>query len=141
MKISQLSVFLENSAGVINEVTSVLSGAKVNMTAFSVSDGVEFGILRLVVNDVEAALKVLQDAGYKVSTTDVISVTTPNEPGALSAVMDALATENVFIQYMYAVCEGDVARTIFRPSDVDKCEAILDKSREMLLSKSPLYRV
>ncbi len=139
MKISQLSVFLENRVGVINEVTLILSRNGVNMKAFSVADGVEFGILRLIVSDVNSALNVLRSAGYKVNTTDVISINTPNTPGALSSVMECLASEEVFIQYMYAFSEGNVASVVFKPTDIDRCIEILEHNEEELHAKSPLY--
>lgn len=141
MKISQLSIFLENRAGVINEVISILNTHQINMNAFSVADGVEFGIMRLIVSDTESALRVLRDAGYKVNTTDVIRIHTPNTPGALSCVMECLAKESVFIQYMYAFSEGNAAGTIFRPTDIDRCMAVLEKCREELNAKSALYQI
>ncbi len=141
MKTTQISVFLENRAGVINEVTSILSEREINMTAFSVADGVEFGILRLIVSDVDGAVQALRDAGYKVNTTDVISINTPNVAGALSSVMECLAREEVFIQYMYAFSEGNVASTIFRPNNIDRCLEILERCREELNAKSPLYKL
>ncbi|MFI3247932.1 MAG: amino acid-binding protein [Rikenellaceae bacterium] len=141
MKISQLSIFLENHAGVINEVISILGEKSINMRAFSVADGVEFGILRLIVSDVDSALKALSEAGYKVNLTDVIGINTPNDPGALMTVMECLAREDVFIQYMYAFSEGDVASTIFKPTDIDRCIEILERSRDELKSKSPLYKL
>lgn len=132
---------MENRVGVINEVTSILSKSGINMTAFSVSDGVEFGILRLIVPNVESAMSVLREAGYKVNTTDVICINTPNTPGALSSVMECLAREDVFIQYMYAYSEGNVASVVFKPTDVDLCLDILDQNREELYAVSALYNL
>ncbi len=83
MKINQLSVFMENRVGVLNEVTSILSDAAINLRAFSVTDGSEFGILRVLVSDPKMAQSVLQGAGYKVTLTDVLCVNVPNEAGSL----------------------------------------------------------
>lgn len=140
MIIKQLSVFLENRIGVINEVAFILSQNSVNMKAFSVADGEEFGILRLIVSDVELATKVLKDANFKVSNTDVICINCPNTPGALSAVLECLAKEEVFIEYMYAFSEGDVASTVIRPTNIDKCVATLENNRSNIMGISPLYK-
>ncbi|MFI3305555.1 MAG: ACT domain-containing protein [Rikenellaceae bacterium] len=139
MKISQLSVFMENRVGVLNEVTTILSNAEINLRAFSVSDGSEFGILRVLVSDPVAALRVLQDAGYKVTLTDVLRVNVPNEAGSLSVLLDCLAAGEVFIQYMYAFSEGDVASIVIRPNNIDRCIEVLNASRETLTAKSQLF--
>lgn len=128
MKIRQLSVFLENRVGVINDVTAILGKNNINMEAFSVTDGSEFGILRLIVSDIELATKVLREADFKVNITDVVRVSTPNAAGALSGVMECLASEGVFIQYMYAFSDGDLGRVIIRPTDLDRCIKILNEA-------------
>ncbi len=141
MKIKQLSIFLENRMGVLNEVTSILCRNNINMQAFSIAEGPEFGILRLIVSDNEAAQNLLKAAGFTVNETEVIGINTPNIPGALSSVMECLARENVFIQYMYAFSEGEIASTVIRPTDIDRCVEILESCREELMQKSPLYKV
>ena len=139
MIVKQLSIFIENRTGGITDVALILSKNSINMRAFSVADGTEFGILRLIVSDVDRATKVLKDANFKVGITDVICINCPNTPGALSLVLESLAKESVFIEYMYAFSDGDVASTIIRPSDVAKCVATLESNRVDLLKASPLY--
>ncbi len=139
MKINQLSIFMENRSGVINEVTSILSAAGVNMRAFSVAEGSEFGILRILVDDVELADKAATEAGFKVNRTEVLCIQVPNVAGGLSAVLDLLANDGVFIQYMYAFSDGDVASTVIRPNNIDKCIDILQRNKEVLSAKSSLY--
>ncbi len=139
MVIKQLSIFIENRTGGITDVALILSKNSINMRAFSVSDGTEFGILRLIVSDVELATKVLKDANFKVGITDVVCINCPNTPGSLSAVLESLAKEDVFIEYMYAFSDGGVASTIIRPSDVEKCVTTLENNRANLLKISPLY--
>ncbi|MFI3320278.1 MAG: ACT domain-containing protein [Rikenellaceae bacterium] len=141
MIIKQLSVFMENRVGVITEVTSILAKSGINMTAFSVADGAEFGILRLIVSDIERAVTVLEDAHYKVVASDVICLNIPNVAGGLSAVLEMLAEESVFIEYMYAFSEGDVASTVIRPTNIERCAAILEQKRDELISKSPQYKL
>lgn len=126
MKIKQLSVFIENKTGRINEVAQILGANGINMTAFSLAENAEFGILRLIVSDVDLAVKVLKEAHFGISINDVICLSCPNVPGSLSTVLGCLAKENVFIEYMYAFSQGDTANIVIRPTDLDKCIEILD---------------
>jgi len=125
MKIKQLSVFIENKTGRINEVTQILGSNGVNMTAFSLAENSEFGILRLIVSDVDLAVKVLKEAHFGITITDVVCFACPNIPGSLSSVLGHLAKENVFIEYMYAFSQGDTANVVIKPTDIDKCFEIL----------------
>ena len=139
MIIKQLSIFIENRTGGITDVALILSKNSINMRAFSVADGTEFGILRLIVSDVELATKALKEANFKVGITDVICISCPNTPGSLAVVLETLAKEEIFIEYMYAYSDGNNASTIIRPTDVQKCAATLDNNREDLLKLNPLY--
>ncbi len=123
--IKQLSVFIENRTGRINEVTRILEDSGINMSAFSLAESADFGILRMIVSDVEGARTALKNAHFGVSTTDVLSITCPNVPGAMHRVLEVLAREQVFIEYMYAFSEGQVANVIIRPTDVERAAQIL----------------
>ena len=121
MKIKQLSVFIENKTGRINEVAQLLGANGINMTAFSLAENMEFGILRLIVSDVDLAVKVLKEAQFGVNITDVICVACGNVPGALSSILKHLANEEVFIEYMYAFSQGETANIVIKPNNIDKC--------------------
>ncbi|MDR2936536.1 MAG: ACT domain-containing protein [Rikenellaceae bacterium] len=123
----QLSVFLENKTGRINEVTRILGTAGINMTAFSIAETTDFGILRVIVSDIDKAVAVLRENHYTVRLTDVVCLDCPNVPGALSEVLEHLAGENVFIEYMYAFSRGEIASVVIRPTDIARCVAILEK--------------
>lgn len=138
MKIKQLSVFIENKTGRINEVTQILGANGVNMTAFSLAENLEFGILRLIVSDVDLAVKVLKEAHFGISITEVICLAIPNIPGSLSKVLGYLADENVFIEYMYAFSQGNTANIVIRPTDVEKCIEILSKCDCNILNSNNL---
>ena len=125
MTIKQLSVFIENKTGRINDVTKILGANGVNMTAFSLAESTDFGILRLIVSDVELAKRVLKEAHFGVSVNDVIALSLPNTPGALSSVLECLAKENIFIEYMYAFSQGETANVVIRPTDIDVCVRLL----------------
>lgn len=126
MIIKQVSVFLENRTGRINEVTKILSRHGINMQAFSMAETPDFGILRLIVSDVDKAVEILRGADFAVMLTDVIHLHCQNRAGALSEILEQLAASEVFIEYMYAFAEGDMANIIVRPTDIEKCEKALE---------------
>lgn len=97
------------------------------MRAFSMAETADFGILRLIVSDVECAVECLREANIAVMQTDVVCVACPNVSGSLSVILDRLTENQIFIEYMYAFAEGDNANIVIRPSDVAKCEEILAK--------------
>ena len=87
----QLSVFLENKTGRINELAKTLGKAGINMMAFSMAETSDFGILRLIVSDVDKAVEVLRSNSFAVTVTEVVCISCPNEAGALSGVLEQLA--------------------------------------------------
>ena len=131
----QLSIFLENKTGRINEVTKILGRGGINMQAFSMAETADFGILRLIVSDVDKAVKLLHDASFAVMLTDVVCLNAPNVPGSLSSVLEKLAENDIFIEYMYAFSEGDTANVVIRPNDIDKCVSVLSECRCTLISQ------
>lgn len=127
MTIKQLSIFLENKTGRINDLTKILGKHGINMHAFSMAETTDFGILRLIVSDVERAVEVLRNENFAVMLTDVVCISCPNEAGSLSEILDHLAKNDIFIEYMYAFAEGDKANVVIHPNDLDKCVAELSK--------------
>lgn len=125
MTIKQLSIFLENRTGRINEVARILANNGINMQAFSMAETADFGLLRLIVPDVDKAVEVLRAADIAVMVTDVLCLNCNNVPGALSAVLEKLAANNVFIEYMYAFSDGDTANVIIRPDNVEEAVRVL----------------
>lgn len=138
MTIKQLSVFIENKTGRINEVTKMLGANGINMTAFSLAENAEFGILRLIVSDVDKAVKVLKDAHFGLSVTDVLCISCPNVPGSLAIILECLAKENIFIEYMYAFSQGDIANVVIRPTDNAKCVEVLSSCNCDILNKNKM---
>ena len=125
MTIKQLTIFLENRTGRINEVAKILGAAGINMKAFSMAETADFGLLRLIVQDVDKAVEVLRAASFAVMVTDVLCINCPNVPGALSVVLEKLAAENIFIEYMYAFSDGDSANVVIRPDNVEAAVKVL----------------
>lgn len=125
--VRQLTVFLENRTGRINELTRLLGENGINMSAFSTSDGTEFGLMRLIVSDVDKAVKLLRDHGFGVNVSDVLCLQVSNTSGSLNNILDRLAQENIFIEYMYAFSEGDTASVVIRTNDMARSVEILSK--------------
>ena len=129
MKAQQVSVFLENKLGRLNEVARILGEAGINISAFTVADTSDFGVLRLIVSDPLKACDVLKKHQFSVRTTDVVLVNSSNKPGALSELLLVLDNEGVFIEYLYAFSmNDDQAVIVIRPSDIEKCMDILSKN-------------
>ena len=125
MTIKQLSIFLENRTGRINEVARILADNGINMQAFSMAETADFGLLRLIVPDVDKAVEVLRASSFAVMVTDVLCITCPNVPGSLSSVLEKLASNDVFIEYMYAFSDGDSANVVIRPTNVEAALKVL----------------
>ena len=130
MKVKQLSIFMENRAGRLAEVVRLLGQAKINIRALSLADTSDFGILRLIVNDTDRAVKALRDAGHTVSLTEVIAVEVPDSPGGLASVLEPLRAAGVNVEYMYAFVEKatDKAVVIFRFENLDAALTVLNKA-------------
>lgn len=121
MKVEQISIFIENKSGRLAEITGVLGENGINIRALSLADTSDFGILRLIVDDSEKALKVLREQRFTVSITDVIGVEVSDSPGGLTSILQILDNNNVNVEYMYAFVErsGDNAVIIFRFDNID----------------------
>jgi hypothetical protein len=141
MRAKQLSIFLENKSGRLTEVTEALGRSGVNLTAMSIADNSDFGILRCIVSDPEKAYKVLKEEHFAVKITDVIGFTCPNTSGSLAVVLKYLSDRGVFIEYMYSFANGDVANIVIRPTDLESCEKILEEKKVDLMADSDLYRL
>jgi hypothetical protein len=139
MLIKQLSIFLENRKGRFTEVTGILGDAGINMTAFTVAENSDFGIVRLIVSDPEKAKNTLRENKYAVSITDVICLQMPNKPGALAEVMKIITKEDISIEYMYAFSFGSGAVVIIRPDDLEKTLSVLAENKVELLASNELF--
>lgn len=115
----QVSVFLENKSGRLAEVCTTLGEHNINIRALCIADTSDFGILRLIVNDPDRALEVLQGAGFSVGSTGVLALRIPDVPGGLGKVLQVLQAEDINVEYMYAffiTVEGD-AVVLFKVHD------------------------
>jgi len=130
MAIKQISVFLENNAGRLGEVTRVLADAGINLRAISIADTADFGILRLIVHQSSEALDALNKAGFTTRVSDVAAVEIEDTPGSLARVMQLFQKTKVNIEYLYASLEGKVGKAvvIFKLEDHEKGLQILKEN-------------
>ena len=128
MSVKQISVFLENKAGTLQGMTATLAENNVDMRALSLAETNDFGIVRLIVDDVYAASTVLKEAGYIHNVTSVLGVCIPDEPGGLHKVLQIMGEANINIEYMYAFLGAGStghAYMIFRVQDRKAAAAAL----------------
>ncbi len=136
MRVEQIAVFLENKSGRLAEITEILAKNGINIRALSVADTADFGILRLIVNKVDLAQKVLKENGFTVGKTTVLAVEVPDQAGGLAGVLKTVEAEGMNVEYMYAFVNksGEKAVLIFRFDDMDKATQLLQKAGLTLLS-------
>ena len=129
MSIKQISVFVENKPGAMSAMTSVLAENNIDMRALSLAETKDFGIVRIIVDNVYAATTVLKDADYIHSVTPVVGVAIPDTPGGLNKVLQVLTDAAVNVEYMYAFLGGKTAEhayMIFRVEDTAAAAAALN---------------
>ncbi|MFA5206744.1 MAG: ACT domain-containing protein [Lentisphaeria bacterium] len=140
MKLQQISIFLENRSGRLAHVTKVLGDAGINLLALALADSSDFGILRLIVSDVDKARQLLQDHGVVSTVTDVLAVEIANRPGGLASLLAIIEAAGVNVEYMYAFAEASTGRAalIFRFDDNAKALAGLQKAGVNVLKQVDL---
>ncbi|MCM8786376.1 MAG: ACT domain-containing protein [Candidatus Omnitrophica bacterium] len=143
MSIKQLSIFLENRLGRLNDVISTLGKNKINIRALSLVDKADYGILRLIVNDRIKALKVLKDNNFSVNETEVIAVEVEDKPGGLAKVLGFLVKDRISIEYIYTFVEkvNKKAIVVFKTEDIKKAEKILRKNKFKLLKENDIKKL
>lgn len=141
MKVSQLSVFIENKSGRLADVTKVLSENAINIRALSVADKVDYGLLRLIVDNPDKAKTALNEEGFTVAVTHVLAIEVPDVPGGLAGIIATLADAGANIEYMYAFVgtSGQNAIVIFRIENADDAIEILQSRGIKILSGAEVY--
>lgn len=127
MAVKQISVFIENRVGGLAEVTDALGSADINIRALSISETSDFGILRLIVDDVNKAAKVMKDGGFICQVTDVLAVAGEDKPGSIAKIISALTKGNIDMEYAYAFFakNEDLAYMIVRVDDAEMDRAAI----------------
>lgn len=125
MVIKQLSVFLQNEQGRLEEVTDILYKQGINISALSIAETAEYGILRMIVSDIEKASAALRNESFSVRISDVLCVETPDIPGELHKKIKLLSNAGINLSYMYGYSNGGTARLIMKVSNPDKALHLL----------------
>ena len=143
MAIKQLTVFIQNVKGTVVSVTNILSKNNINLRALSIAETQDFGILRLIVNDAEAAEKVLAESGYLIKTIDVVGVKIGDAPGKLTEALDVLDKADINVEYLYAF----MARTerhayvVLRVEDNTVAETALTSAGFKMISEADIEKL
>ncbi len=143
MKVEQISVFLENKAGRLAEVTRVLGEAGINIRALSLADTTDFGILRLIVDQYEQAREILKKHGFTVGKTEVVAIEVPDRPGGLAWVLQILSDSQINVEYMYAFVQhsGKNAVIIFRFDNLEKAIKLLQDQGVRIYKGEEVYKL
>ncbi|MBO4368784.1 MAG: ACT domain-containing protein [Desulfovibrio sp.] len=141
MKAEQLSVFLENRAGRLADVTHALAEAKVSIRALSLADTSDFGILRLLVPDHEKAKAILKEKGFTFGCTSVVAVAVEDAPGGLDAVLQLVSKNGINVEYMYSLIQRNLPQAImiFRFDKVDQAIALLKEHSFTIIPSDKLF--
>jgi hypothetical protein len=138
VNVKQLSVFIENKAGRVSEITDVLGKSDVNIRGFSVSDTADYGIVRLIVDDPDKGRVALQDAGFTVKESEVICLNLPDHPGGLASVLKDVAAAGVNIEYVYSLISTYV---VINVADIDRAVSLLKSAPVVLVSQEEIASI
>ena len=140
MNTKQISVFLENKPGAVYAMTQVLAENGIDMRAFSLAEASDFGIARIIVDDIYKTTTVLKDAGFVNSVSSVLAVSLTDQPGALAQALAVLADAGINVEYMYAFLSQKTAGAymVFRVSDAEEAAAALTSRGFTLLDQDDL---
>ena len=141
MLIKQLSVFLEDRSGRLTELTRILAENDVNITALTVAETADYGMVRMVVGRPERAKKALEEAGFTVGLTEVVCAKMPDQAGSLHRILQILTEEQINVDYMYAFSNSNVALAVIRSADISRVAGVLQQHKLELLSGSDLYQI
>jgi hypothetical protein len=138
MTIRQLSVFLENKTGYLNQVLAVLAKHNINIIALTVADTSDYGILRAIVSDPEKALEVLRAEQFSVRIHDILSVEMSAVPGTMSHILDLFAAADICIEYVYAFSFGSKSILILRTDNREKSIEVIKANNLKSISEADL---
>ena len=142
MMIKQLSLFVENRPGALSAVCQVLKNNRINIRTLSLADTQQFGILRLLVREWEAARDALEKAGFIVKVTDVLALPVADRPGGLADLLAVLDRHQLSVEYMYAFTFGhqDTAVMVFRFENPAQTLEILKAEKVDVIEAVELFK-
>ena len=142
MYIKQITVFVENKSGRLSEILDTLAQNDIDISALSLADTTDFGLLRMIVNKPDDALKVLGDHGVIAKITDVLAIAVSDTAGGLSSALKVLSGEGLAIEYMYAFVgkSGSDALVVVRTDDQKKASEVCEKNGIKTVSDAEAYK-
>ncbi len=142
MIVKQISAFIENRKGRLTEIADILAKNNIDISALSLADAAEYGVLRMIVNDSKKAKEVLGEMGIIAKVTDTLAVAIDDQPGGFANALHILTDNEVEIKYMYACIshENGKALMILSVEDVEAAEALINNTDAGRVSPSKIYR-
>ena len=143
MAIRQLTVFVQNRKGTMVSLTDILAKNNVNIRALSIAETEDFGVLRLIVNDENAATKILEENGYLIKAIDVVGVKIGDKPGALTAALDVLDKADINVEYLYAFMTRTEkhAYVVLRVENNEAAESALESAGFHLITNADIDKL
>ncbi len=138
MTIRQLSVFLENKTGHLNEILAVLAIHNINIIALTVADSSDYGILRAIVSEPEKALEALRTEHFTVRVHDILSLEMPAKPGSMSHILDLFTAADICIEYVYAFSFGSKSILMLRTDNGEKALEVIKTNGLKSISEAEL---
>ncbi len=141
MQVRQISIFMENRAGRLREITGILGQAGINIRALSLADTSDFGILRVIVDKPDKTVKILREEGFTIRENTVIACEIEDKPGGLHHILQILADAGISVEYMYGFVEKntDAAVMVIRVEDAEKAIQTLLEQNVTLLKGEQIY--
>jgi len=142
-QVQQLSVFLENKAGRLSDVSAALKDNDINIRAITIAESANYGVLRMIVNNPDVAMSVLKSAGFVVKKNPVLAVEVDDREGILHDIMDLCGTANLNVEYMYSFIEqvSGMAILFLRFEDIEAAEKVFEDNGYRLLSAEEVYLI
>ncbi|MGL6178807.1 MAG: acetolactate synthase [Tannerellaceae bacterium] len=141
MTVKQISIFLENKSGRLNEILSILGGEQIKIIAATVADTSEFGILRMIVNDPEKAITILKHNKISANLSDVIAIKTDSFAGAFAKTIEYFSAAGVSIEYMYCFSLNDAAILILQTNNKEAALDVINQNRLDLILANDLKQL
>lgn len=143
MFVKQISAFVENKSGKLVEIIGILAENNIDISALSIADTTDFGILRLIVNDPDKAQSALKEQGIIAKATDVIALAVPDRPGGLVSVLELLKNNDIAVEYMYAfVGKSDRgAMVIIKTDKPEAAVSVLKEGGADVISAKDVYKL
>lgn len=136
----QLSVFIENRQGRLEDVLNLLKENDINIISLSLADTSDYGMLRLIVNAPEKGRDALKENGFSATINEIVAVTLPHKVGALQETLHTLCTAGLNVEYMYALCtKTDEAAIAIKPSDLEKAKEVLAAAGARFFDETDLF--